>query len=135
MEIIIDTNFLLIPFTLNVDIFSQFREMNIKLNIIDRQIDELNKLKEKGSGSEKLASKLVIEAISRFKINIVDPSSLNIHSSSSEESFKKVDTVILETAKSLKFGVATQDKELKKRLREEKIPVYYLRQKKYITRD
>lgn len=128
MDIIIDTNFLFIPFTLKVDIFSQLREegsgSNI-LHIIDKQIEELEYLMKRGTGKEKSTSKMVISSIKTLKIDIIP----------TEESFKKVDERILETAVKMKFGVATQDKELKQKLKKEKVPVYYLRQKKYIMRD
>lgn len=45
---------------------------------------------------------------------------------------KRVDDLIIETAKNNKYAVATQDKLLKQRLKKEGIEVVTLRQKKYL---
>jgi rRNA-processing protein FCF1 len=127
MKVILDTNFVLIPFTLNIDIFSQFRDLGVKIAVIKSTIQELQYLQDKGSRDEKQAAKMAEQAIEKLNIEIIDQDVTT-------DSFKNVDTQILDIAKENGYGVATQDKELKNNLKINKIVVYYLRQKKYITR-
>ena len=54
-KIILDTNFLMIPFTLKVDIFLEIDRVIIdeyRLYIIDKTIDELDNIIEKQSGKQ-----------------------------------------------------------------------------------
>jgi len=122
MKVIIDTNFLLIPGTLGVDIFSKIREMNPsnKLYIIDKSIDELEKIKKEQKKFKKAAD-LAIQLIDNQKINIIKT-----------EKVKNVDEIIVEKAAE-GYVVATQDKILKKTLEDKKIPVILLKQKKYLV--
>jgi uncharacterized protein len=119
----------MIPFALHVDIFKQFRDLLIELAIVDSTQKELERIREKANNKDKAAAKMALESIDKLNIEI-----LNTSSETETESFLSVDTQILDIAQEKGYGVATQDKELKKRLREAKVPVYYLRQKKYIQR-
>ncbi len=127
MKVLLDTNFILIPFTLRVDIFSLFREKDPRsqFHILDRSVEELGYLSKKGTRKDKEAAKMAIQACQKLNIAI-------IKTESAEESFKNVDQVLVTVAEKNGFSVATQDKELQKELRKAKIRVYFLRQKKYI---
>jgi rRNA-processing protein FCF1 len=125
MKVLLDTNFILIPFTLNVDVFSQFRNRGDELFVLDRSLVELEYLTRKGNGVDKLNAKMALESVEKCGISVI----------SSEESFKKVDESIIDVAEEQNLAVATQDKELKQMLREKGLKVYYLRQKRYIMRD
>ena len=128
MKVLLDTNFLFIPFTMKADVFSQFKDLGFSICVIDRTIGELENLKKTGSAKEKKVAKMALEAITKLNIEI-------IHTDTKEESFKKVDESILDIAAKQELIVATQDRELKRLLKGKGIRVYYLRQRKYISED
>jgi len=111
-KIILDTDFLLMSLKFRVDLISEINrvcDFNYKICIIDKTIDEL-----KNKKFEKLALGLIkrFEIINTKKDKIVDDLILEL----------KDDNII----------VATQDKEFKKKLKREKIPIITIRQKKYL---
>ncbi len=114
-EIIIDTNFAIIPFQFKIDIFQEFK------NIIGKQykllfpkicLEELKKTSYKD------------ETLKLLKAKNVDFIDVGIK--------KNVDDSILEYAKEKNACIATQDKELKKKALKEGLCVITLRQKKYL---
>ena len=127
MKIILDTNFLLIPGTLNIDVFSQIKEAvpKAKLYVVDETITELEKITQdkKQKTKHRDAAKLALQFINKFNIRIL---------SSKTTSFKNVDELILKIAKKEGFAVATQDQGLKRELRENNVQILILRQKKHI---
>ena len=127
MKILLDTNFIMIPFTLKVDIFSLFREKDPRstFSILDRSIEELKYLTQKGTKKDSEAAKMAIQACQKLNISIIT-------TEPGEESFKNVDQVLVSVAEKKGFSVATQDKELQKELKKAGVAVYFLRQKKYI---
>ena len=127
MKIILDTNFIMIPFALKVDIFSLFREKDPRstFSILDRSIEELKYLTQKGTKKDSEAAKMAIQACQKLNISIIP-------TEPGEESFKNVDQVLVSVAEKKGFSVATQDKELQKELKKAGVAVYFLRQKKYI---
>ena len=122
MKLIIDTNFLLIPFKFKIDIFSEFTRIcnfNYKLFIFEQSINELKNIIEKQSGKDKKAAQFALKLIELKHINIIK----------SEQ--KDVDWLIL--SKSDKDTVvATLDSNLKRELLKKGISVIILRQKKYL---
>ena len=127
MKILLDTNFIMIPFTLKIDIFSLFREKDPRstFSILDRSIEELKYLTQKGTKKDSEAAKMAIQACQKLNISIIP-------TEPGEESFKNVDQVLVSVAEKKGFSVATQDKELQKELKKAGVAVYFLRQKKYI---
>ena len=127
MKILLDTNFIMIPFTLKIDIFSLFREKDPRttFSILDRSIEELKYLTQKGTKKDSEAAKMAIQACQKLNISIIT-------TEPGEESFKNVDQVLVSVAEKKGFSVATQDKELQKELKKAGVAVYFLRQKKYI---
>lgn len=115
MQIILDTDFLLTSLKFKIDIESEISRIldeKFTLNIIDKTIDEL-----KGKKLEKL----VLSFIEARKINIIKTDKL-----------KNVDNLILDLA-TKNTAVATQDKDLKRKLKDKKIKTITIRQKKYLT--
>ena len=109
-NIILDTNFLLIIPQFKVDIFREIERIcpfKYKISILDKTLDELKK---------KPNEKLVLEIIKKKKIEVINTSG------------KYVDD-ILSDIKDENVIIATNDKELKKKL---KTPVIILKQKKYL---
>jgi len=118
-KIILDTNFLLIPYQFKVDIFEEIErtaDFNYSLNVLDKTIDELNKIIDEQKGKHKEAAKLALSLIKNK----------NIKKIKTKEGL--VDDLLLEQD----AIVATQDKELINRLKQAKKKVIQLRQKKYL---
>ena len=121
-RLIIDTNFLMIPYEFKVDIFSEFDRIcnfQYKLFIFDGTVRELKKIIENQAGKEKKSAQFALK-IAKLK---------NIGAIKAEQ--KHVDSLILENADENTI-VATQDINLKKKLLEKGISVIILRQKKYL---
>ncbi|MBD3259249.1 hypothetical protein GF371_01300 [Candidatus Woesearchaeota archaeon] len=127
MKIILDTNFLMIPGMLKVDVFSQIREIvpDPKFYVVDETVKELKKISNDKSlkQTHREAAKLALIFINKFNIRVL---------SSKTTSFKNVDELILKIAKKGGFAVATQDQAFKRVLKENNIQILILRQKKYV---
>lgn len=120
-RIIIDTNFLLIPFAHKVDIFSEFGRIcpGYRLYIFEQSIGELGGIFQSQGGKDRKAAKLALKLISLKGISII------------KSTEKDVDMLILKGSSKGDI-VATQDIMLRKRLLGKGIPVIMLRQKKYL---
>ena len=121
-RIIIDTNFLMIPFQFRVDIFSEFSRIcnfNYELFIFGESLNELKRITEKQSGKDKKAAQFALKLVGLKNIGII------------KSKGKDVDALILEN---LDEGtiIATQDMLLKKELLKKGASVIILRQKKYL---
>ena len=120
VKIILDSNFLLVPLQFRVDIFE---ELNVLLGkaepiVLSTTIEELKKIIEKSSIKERMQFSAALKLAERCEI-------LKVKKDKSEN----YDDVIFRVAKELKIPVATNDSELRKRLREVGIATVYLRQK------
>ncbi len=121
LKIILDTNFLMIPGIYKKDIFSEIKKSygNAELYVLQGSIDELHKIIREQKGSDKAAAKLAIQLLTQKlktkTINIIDYAPNN-----------NVDDALVELSKS--YIIATQDKELKSRLKGKKL---IFRQKSY----
>jgi len=125
-KVILDTNFLMIPGQFMVNIFAEIERIvtvPYQLCIIDKTIDELNKLIVLGKKKERDAAKLGLALASAH----LKQKSLKIIASSS----MYVDDVIVKESNKKVF-VATNDKELKRRVREKGASIITLKQKKYL---
>jgi len=114
MKIILDTNFLLAK----IDIFSELQRIvdePYELHILDKTLDELE---------DKKGEKLAKELINKKKINIIKT-----------EKHKNVDNLLLDLADKEKFIVCTQDRELKRKLKQKKIKIITIRQKTHLVFD
>jgi len=119
--IILDTNFLLIPAQFNVDIFSEIEricDFPYQLCIIDKTLSELDSIIENQRQKYKNSAKLALKLLKSKAVKIIKT-----------KKDKYVDDLIFNLAENTEIIVATQDKELKKRLKK---PIITLRQKKYL---
>lgn len=117
-----DTNFLLIPAQFKIDIFSEIERIMqhpYEIFILDKSVDELNKIIKEQKGKDKDAAKLALQLI-YGKVNILK----------TDEGL--VDDLIVDLADNNTF-VCTQDVELKKRLKEKKASIISMKQKKFIS--
>ncbi len=112
MKIILDTNF----FLSNLDIFSEIQRIinePYELYIIDKTLEELK---------HKKGEKLAKELIQKKNIKILET-----------EKNKNVDNLLLDLADKERFIVATQDKELKQKLKQKNIKIITIRQKTHLV--
>lgn len=123
-EVVIDTNFFMVPFQFNVDIIDELEKAlpSYKLTTPIFVINELKGLKRNNKGKIKLNADLALKLANSSNIEIKDISL---------ENNETVDDALLRVSEVL----ATNDIELKKRARKKGITVAYLRQKKYIAID
>ena len=115
MKIILDTDFILTSLKYKVDIISELNRIldeKYAINIIDKTLDEL-----KGKKLEKLA----LTFLKTNNINLIKTNKL-----------KTVDNHILDIINK-NTAVATQDKDLKRELKNKDIRIITIRQKKYLT--
>ena len=122
-KIIIDTNFLMIPYKFRVDIFSEFDRVcnfNYKLFIFEQSIYEVKGIIKKQTGKDKKAAQFALKLIKLKNIGIIKSEQKDVDSLISNNLTK--DTV-----------VATQDINLKKELLRKGASVIILRQRKYLN--
>lgn len=123
-EVVIDTNFFMVPFQFNVDIIEELKSKlpSYKLVTPSFVIKELEGLKNNNKGKTRLNANLALKLANSSNIEIKDISL---------ENDETVDDALLRVSEVL----ATNDIDLKNRAKEKGISVVYLRQKKYITVD
>ena len=121
-EVVIDTNFFMVPFQFNVDIITELEKIlpSYKLTTPSFVINELKGLKNNNKGKTRLNANLALKLANSSKIEIKDISLLENET---------VDDALLRVSEVL----ATNDVELKNRAKDKGITVAYLRQKKYIA--
>lgn len=118
-KIILDTNFAMIPADLGIDVFAEIDvicDFPYELFILEKSEKELEKIQERG-GEHGRAAKLALSLIESKNVKTLQ-----------DESDEYVDDVLVRLSD--EYIVATQDSELKKRLKGKKI---FLRQKKYVV--
>ena len=121
-EVVIDTNFFMVPFQFNVDIITELENLlpSYKLTTPSFVINELKGLKKNSKGKIRLNANLALKLANSSKVEIKDISLLENET---------VDDALLRVSEVL----ATNDIELKNRAKDKGITVAYLRQKKYIA--
>ena len=121
-EVVIDTNFFMVPFQFNVDIITELEKVlpSYKLTTPSFVINELKGLKKNNKGKIRLNANLALKLANSSKVEIKDISLLENET---------VDDALLRVSEVLD----TNDIELKKRAKDKGITVAYLRQKKYIA--
>lgn len=117
-KILLDANFLIVPFQFNVDVFEEFDRIIgefYELYSLNRTYNEA--LSVEDGRYREMVQRLVEEA---------DPEIAIIDTEAEED----VDDVLV--SKAGEFIVATNDSELKQRLRKQGLPHIYLRQKTHL---
>lgn len=126
-EVVLDTNFLMIPAVLRIDIYDEIARIAgiTKVCTLDRSLDELKKLastckKAKERRSSELALEIALELQSTGKLDVIK----------TDDDMTVDDLLVKMSGPGLL--VATQDKELKQRIRKRGGKIIVLRQKKYV---
>lgn len=127
IPVTIDSNFLFIPLQFGVDIFEELRRLlggSVRCVVPSAVLAELQLLRRNAKPSVKKRIDFALSLAERCEKVEVDV-----------EDGETVDDSIVRLAKLLRCPVATNDAELRRRLRAKKIPVIYLRQKAYLEMD
>ena len=121
-EVVIDTNFFMVPFQFNVDIITELENLlpSYKLTTPNFVINELKGLKKNNKGKVRMNANLALKLANSSKVEIKDISLLENET---------VDDALLRVSEVL----ATNDIDLKNRAKNKGITIVYLRQKKYIV--
>ncbi|MDP2906673.1 MAG: DNA-binding protein [Nanoarchaeota archaeon] len=117
-RVILDTNFLLAIGQFGIDVFSELEricDFPYKVFVLDKTIGELNKVLTTG-GKDKAAAKLALSLV-KEKVEVIKTSD------------GYVDDILVQLANEDNL-VATQDKELKNRI---KTRIITIKQKKYLA--
>lgn len=120
-KIILDTNFLLSVFELNIDIFAEIDrvcDFKYELYVLDRTVDEVENLINGSLLSKKRTAQAALKLIKVKKIQILatkDP--------------RPVDDILADLSGCI---IATADMELKRRLRKNRQKILTIRQKRYV---
>jgi len=110
MKVLIDTNFFMIPFKFKIDIFAEFKRIsdeNPELYTLSGVIDELKKIAP-------LKTQFFKELIEKNSVKIL-------------KSEGKVDDYIVKISKN--YATATNDRALRKRLKEKNAKIILMREK------
>jgi rRNA-processing protein FCF1 len=120
IKVILDSNFLMIPFQFNLDIFQEIEyllQKKVDFVVPSAVKSELTGISARGGEGAPEAS-LALQLASRCRVVDV-----------TLEPNETVDDAIVKASQRLGAVVATTDIDLKKRLRDIKVPVVYLREK------
>ena len=111
MEVFIDTNFLVLPFTEKIDIFDERVRLveSPKIVVIDKVLNELKKVKPK----------LYDPVLKLLKIKKVRLEEVDLKGS--------VDSILIELASSRKGAIATLDRLLKQKALKQGVPIISVR--------
>jgi len=122
MRFLLDTNFFLIPGKFKVDVFSELSEFGKpELFTLDLVVKELRKLGE-DKGRDAGYARLGLELLKEHNVTILDSKGRN------------TDSEIARFALEREYVVCTQDREIKKHLKDKGLSVITLRQEKYLSK-
>ena len=134
-KVIIDTNFLMLPFSFKVDIFTEFQRIldKPKLFFLEESIIELEKINQVQKGKDKEYSKMALFYLKKAPITILKTVK-HLKEYPTLSKIRSVDDKIVYIAEKGGYLVATQDKLLKEKLKKKDISIITLRQKKYLIK-
>ncbi|MEK6886944.1 MAG: PIN domain-containing protein [Nanoarchaeota archaeon] len=123
-KVLLDTNMIMVPAQFKVDIYEEINrlmEVPYDLYVLDKSLDELDAIIEHQRGKEKAAARLAKAILEAKKPKTLKTTSKDY-----------VDKIIL----GLKgYIVATNDKELRLKLKKEGVRTILLRQKNHLIMD
>jgi rRNA-processing protein FCF1 len=120
-KIILDTNFLFVPSQFHLDIFEELDRLigqQVEPLILSSTFEELQKLIKSRSVKKSKQALLGLKLAEKCRIAKIE-----------RKNDESNDDVILRAAVEMKCAVATNDRELRKKLRKAGVPVVFLRQK------
>jgi len=122
LKVILDSNFLFIPSQFKIDIFEGLMNLlnqRFEPILLSSTHQELQTMAEKGSPARRKQAALALKLAEKCRV-------MNVEKRAGETN----DDVILRVAAEWKSPVATNDRELRRKLRARGIPVIFLRGKR-----
>ncbi|MBD3230864.1 MAG: hypothetical protein GF329_21985 [Candidatus Lokiarchaeota archaeon] len=124
VNILLDTNFLLVPFQFKINLKTKFDELldrKYNLILLNAVYDELKRISKKARGKRKQEIRAALKYYKeKEKSTII-----------SKRNNETVDDLLLRIAKDKNYIVATNDKSLKRRLKKNDCNFIYLRQRSH----
>jgi len=120
VKVIIDTNFLFIPSQFQVNIFEELMTLlnqHIDLVMLSPTYQELLKISKQGSPKLRRHALLALKLAEKCRLVHIETNPEEPH-----------DDLLVRVAKKWNCPVATNDRKLRKKLREENVPTIFLRQ-------
>jgi hypothetical protein len=111
MMVVLDTNFITLPVQFGIDVFSEIHERmpEAELVTVSQVVDELGRLGAKGRIGQ--------EMLRKFGVKVLKKNG-------------QADNALLKLAEDNNGLLCTNDRELKKRALEKKVPVMFMRKKR-----
>jgi len=127
LKVILDSNALFVPLELKIDIFKETKRLlnrNLELILLSPVKQELELLAIKDSPKTRREAMYALKLAEKCKYVVIDnPEKLS------------TDDVIAKVSKAWKSPVFTNDRQLRKRLKDISVPVIYVRQKSRLNID
>jgi rRNA-processing protein FCF1 len=126
IRVILDSNALFVPIQLKIDIFQELKTLlnrNFELVLLTPIQRELERLAREGSSQMRKKASYALKLAEECRIASV------------KEDTASADDIILQTASKWNCPVFTNDRELRKKLRNINVPVIYVRQKSRLEID
>lgn len=127
IKVILDSNFLLLPFQFGIDLFEAIEDLldrNVEFIVLPQIVEEVKRIAD-GMGDDSRGARLALKLIEE-KCIILDLD--EVRGLGADES-------ILEAAIKLEAVVATNDRELRRKLRSKGIPTIFLREYSHLEID
>ncbi|MCX8161759.1 MAG: 30S processome protein Utp24 [Candidatus Bathyarchaeota archaeon] len=127
IKVILDSNFLLLPFQFGIDIFECVRDLlcrNVEFIVLPQIVEEVKRIAD-GVGDNSRGARLALKLIEE-KCTILDLD--EVRGLNTDES-------ILRAAVNLDAVVATNDRTLRRKLRSKGIPTIFLRERSHLDID
>ncbi len=118
--VVFDSNAILMLFEYNINLKKELTKLlgSYEIVVPSKIVEELKFLSEKGKGKKKQLAKPALLLIENYNIFF--------------DNSKNADDAVLNVAKKLNGVIFSNDKELKKRAKKEKIKTIFMRNKKYL---
>lgn len=118
--VVFDSSAILMLFEYNINLKKELAKLlaNYEIVVPSKIVEELKFLSEKGKGKKKQLAKPALLLIENYNIFF--------------DNSKNADDAVLNVAKKLNGVIFSNDKELKKRAKKEKIKTIFMRNKKYL---
>ena len=135
-KIILDTNFLLLPFTRKIDVFSEIERIMYdpyKIIVLKKTVDELKKIQKEQKGKHKHNAKAALDLIKAKKPIILEVKQKDLNRTVNSKDVI-ADDIIMEISDKNTI-VATNDKNLQKNLKNKNIKLLILKKKTLEIKD
>ena len=127
LKIILDSNALFVPLQFNIDIFEELKKIlnrNFELAILPSIKQELWRIASEGPPEARKRAAMALKFAEKCILLEKEP-----------QSGGSTDDLILQAARTYKYPVFTNDRQLRNRLRDINVPVIYVRQKSRLEID